>query len=698
MNTIDDLRTSLDAYADRGDARGAAAIVAAATTGPVGGGTGSSHRAPTRAFPVAIVALVAACLLVATLVVVRSVDEQAGVATAPGPDPAEAPLVPIPPITVPFDGPVDTVAAGFGRIWVTTFNSGIGIAEPGALRSFDAVSGEMRSEMRTTGFIVDLGFTDRAVWARVALRGISDPAGSAEPGNHAILRIDPTTNEATRVLDLGNAGPMATSGGRVAAADADRLVILDESGATTAEAPMAEVVGAPAERVLDTETLNALAFAPGDEPDALYAVHYPRGELLELDAATGRHRATRVVGGPVSPSRWMGSWVAPTDDAVWVFRSFDPPIGVARPLGSSGTETDRSLAPVDGAVADLATGVAALVPVGDSLVLALTRFEAVVTDGAGVGPFRTALDPAKSAVAIDHDGRPWIAQWDSSAVGPPVITFVLVDTGEAPTTAPRAAPEAERPGDAPPGSAPGTPPSTMLGDGTPTLSVQATDPLADGESYALIGAGLTPGRAVLAVCPADGQVPKELCWDPLNLARGATVTIEDDGTFAVPWVADRSVYGDRWFDCALVACTLGVVGLDADGQPDVATVLAATPLVFDGIAAPIRPAFTVSPTGPVPVGTTLTVTGSGFPVGATLGLSLCASDAVVTSCVGEPAGWELVVDPDGRIATSTTIRTGGLGSASDVDCTAAPGACRLVVTPWEAATEPFAWVPLDISG
>jgi len=728
VKTIDDLRTTLDDYADRGDACGADEVwTAANATTTVSGVEPGAAGAPTRALPLGIVALVAACVLLVTFVVVRSVDDEAGVVTTPGPDTAgiAPPIIPIPSITVSFDGPVDRVAAGFGRIWVTTFKSGIGITQPGALRSFDATTGELLTEVRTEGFIVDLRVTDRSMWARVRLRGIADPAGSAELGSHTILRIDPVTSETTRVLDLSIDGPFATSGDRVAAADLDRLVILDETDTAIniAEATIEEVTGVQqVERNLPFEPLSALAFGSDDRPDALYAMHEPRGELLELDPATGRHRATRVVSGPASPSAWMGRWVAPSDGIVWVLGDFYRPIGIQAPIGASSpdlVEIDRGpligqyrqdevIELGSGAILD---GVSALVPLGDSRVLALTRFEAVVTDGAGVGPYVTPIDPAKVAMAITHDGRPWIAQWDRQTAGPPVVTFVLVDTGDAAAAAPMPAPLDPEPAGAPGTTpAPDTPPSTRFGEGAPALVVMSGDPLREGETYALLSEGLPPGSAVLVVCPpdavADDATGLGTCRHEFEPEPDQYVTVADNGSLAADWIARRSTYDDRWHDCAVERCTLRLYGQSADGTVDRTALLAETaPLVFADDTPPRRPSLTVTPAGPIAVGSTVTINGESFPVGARgIDISICRTGDHNSSCYFNLRSMDLTPDADGRVTASFTVARSTVGapqidpSSPLIDCTTAPGTCSFNIFPMDASKEPYATVPVEIVG
>ena len=717
MNTLDDLRTALDAYADRDDARGADSILAAATAaaptahlgietaptpssstrssatharpsatcpsatridpGPANGSITAGAPSPTgarrRRFVLAAAAAVVA-IVIGTTAVVRSSD-LTQVVTAPSADVPRS----LPDTIVVPSGFVDAVLVDTDRVWVATLDERTGDLRS-SVRSFDVATGELRSEVQVVGASSEMGRSDHAVWLRTSTGGpASFPVGTGGEGDNAIYRIDPSSGEATPVRYLHGDGPMATTDDRVAVAGAVDLEVFDERGTDLATTTVDAALGAPDGTAPGSFRSSDLAFAAGDAPTILYVVSADIGAVTSIDATTGDHQVRRSI---VESDQRLGRLTA-SGGRVWIAQQSAPPdgrlLGLPTPLDPDATGGGRSIA-VGEQIVDIEA-------VGTDSVVALTPTQAIVADEVEGRLIGTPIEPDRRGALVSQAGRAWVAQWSNmNPALPTTISFVPVRTDDpAPTDTAGTVPA-------------DSPPSTMLGNGAPTIAVQATEPLIDGESYAVMGAGLPPGSAVLAVCPINGQTRVERCWDPVNRTAGSTITIEEDGTFSLPWTADRSVYGDRWEDCGVVACTLGIVAARGDGEADVTTVLASTPLTFAPSGPVHRPSLRLATGDVIDTGTTVTVLGERFPPGLIINLAFCPTGSQSDACRYSPTALGWIVEADGTVEIPYTIPATVLGPNGEIDCTSARGACMLAVFGGDDSVETYAATLLDIGG
>lgn len=680
MNTLDDLRTALDGYADRGDHRGADAVLAAARSGPQAGASADARPAMwARLLAVAAVAVA----VVATVALVRSRSDDVGLTTTP--DQTDSVPRALAPITV-SDGLVNVVHVGFDRVWVGTSSDGI---VPARLRSFDVITGGVTSEIELRGSPTAIASTDGALWVQIG----EPPTAGAErpdpPADSTLARIDPVAGTVVAETPLFGAGPMAARGSRLAVADLKTLTIIDDALGTVATASIPDAIGH--DNVVATDTgpepagLAALAFGP-DSLTALYLRGLPdqaatsrkAGELVTVDPDTALHRATRML----DPAHVLQQLVARAGTTTWLAPIDRDLVRVddernAEPIGADPTQ----IVPVGDRVIGLA-------PFGNGVV-ALTATEAVVIgDGP---PLRTPLSgPARSIVELD--GRPWVARW-TDMIGPtPVVSFELVRTDADGPPATFQEPTTDR-----------TPASTVVGDGIPQLLVMPDAPLVDGGSYPVMGAGLPPGDAFLRVCLDEPAAVGGDCWAPAALPN-QIVTVGDSGQLKATWISQRSVYDDRWHDCATESCSLRLLAANDAGGVDIERVLAAAPLRFAGDSPPVRPTLSLDAEGPLTIGTKGLITGSDFlPLTKGISVGTCRAGDQDGSCRFDlAAGVSLVADEAGRFTVTYAVRSRTItvpandpAGGEEIDCSV-PGSCSLSIFLDDSSREPYATLPITI--
>jgi hypothetical protein len=684
MNTLDDLSAALDAYADRDRPRGADAVLAAATLDPpLPQALDRPGTRRSRLLAVAAVALV----LVATVGLVRARSGDLGVTTTPNAPDSSSPRA-LSPVAVP-DGLVNVVHVGFDRVWVGTSSDGI---VPARLRSFDILSREVVSEVELHGSPTAIAATDGALWVQIGAPPTSGGDQPDPPVDMTLARIDPVAGTVDGETALRGGGPMATRGSRIAVADRTNLMILDDGGATSVTVSIPDAIGHG--NVVATDTgpepagLAALAFGP-DALTALYLSGLPgqtatspkTGELVSIDAETGRHRSTRLLDPETDFQQLVAhagstTWLAPVDrDLVRVDDDL-----FAEPIGADPAQ----LVPVDGRVIGLA-------PFRDGVV-ALTASAVVVI---GDGPALPTPLTGHGRSIVELDGFPWVTQWSDVISGTGTVVsfaFVNVDADGPPATFQIPTTEA-------------VPPSTVVGNGAETILVMEDEPLIDGESYFLLGASLPPGRAILLLCPQADPSGQKDCRTAFDPSSQQVVAVADDGSLNLSWVAQRSLYDSRWHDCAIERCVLRLYGMNAAGGRDLTNVIAETPpLSFSTDAPPIRPTLRVVDEQPLFVGMTGVIIGERFPAhakGITVGL--CRTGGGTGACRYD-VYFNQMADADGRVEIPFTIPSGTItlpsldpAETETIDCTASVGTCSLSIFPDESSVEPYATTPVDIA-
>jgi hypothetical protein len=708
MNTLDDLRGALDAYADRGELRGAADVLTGARTDVAdspgeaperrgqAGGHGRTRRTARTAAAALLVIVLAGAIVVAGLE-----PDDVDVVTTPDPDPSSLGLPVLPTIVVP-DGAIQALAVGTDRVWIATNDRSV----PGRarLRSFDIETGAPASDLELDGLVADLALTDDAVFVRLErVPGLVTHPG--EPARtDAVVHVDPEANRIEATLALDSPGPIAASGSVVVFADMTDLHTYDDATGTATQIPIRDAVGHDNTAMSDPTTGATFGFVElAVGRDGLFGKYANGNELVQMDPADGAHVATQLLEDGAWP---LGRPLAAAPGYLWSTGG-STVYGISTPIRTPPDLPAERRIEVSGAVSDLGA-------------LDDGRFVAVLDDHAVVGGdperavVRTELDPIAIGQVVHHDGQPWVAQWSDVDDDPSTtVTFVRVRTDEATAgTDEPETPDTTGPTDTTAGTTTTLRPNRAVPSGWPPPVLRiGSEQLVDGTTYPMALIGVYPfAEAHLTVCRLAAGEP-DRCGDPFDLDP-ANGLIEDGGMGEIlaEWTARRSVFDDRWYDCAVEACVLRAYDVDPAGGVDESSVVAETPLTFNGDTPPLRPSLVVSPAGPIRVGSTVTITGSGFPPnGSRISVGICATGRNHTTCRYDVSTIYQTADASGRVNIDLTIRIGAiempaLGPDGQeivgevIDCTAAPGACSLSVFPGEGSQEPYATVPVDITG
>ncbi len=442
MDTIEDLRQSLERYADRGERRGAAAIL-----------DGTHDRAPSsraRTRRVAVGAAVGFVALVVALVAVRHDGTPQQVTTEPGSTaPATSTLAPeaLPSVHVPL-GYVRSVAVGLGRVWVVAGDNSTPRSD---LYSFDLTTGAIDQHVSLDGLPLQVTLSDHDVWVRTAssdggpaLTTSAAPlAGGPTSGTNALYRIDPSTGAATPALFLDGDGPTTTLATRIAVAGFSEITILDEDGHRIGSATIDDAVGVTNATFPGTNAIIDLAYGPG----GLYAVHQGRHELLQLDPQTGRHVATVTLADPHVSE--IGQ-LAIAGNQAWAVLQPHTQQQISAllrvPLPPSANTTAAPAGDIAGQVLDLRA-------LDDQRLIVVhgTPGTVGVVEAGGVRDVDAAPAADVQSAIVMTDGRVWRASWTANANSsvPTTVDFrrLVTDapTNPSPTTASSS------------GAAPGTP-------------------------------------------------------------------------------------------------------------------------------------------------------------------------------------------------------------------------------------------------
>lgn len=185
-------------------------------------------------------------------------------------------------------------------------------------------------------------------------------------------------------------------------------------------------------------------------------------------------------------------------------------------------------------------------------------------------------------------------------------------------------------------------PAAMAGSEqvAPTIAVLPSTGLSRGQTVTMTGSGFTPGSSIgVAMCD-DQVVDRSSC----DLSTTQTGLSDDLGGFTLAYVVTDTVNGRS---CVPTGCVIGMASVDAGFEspnpvglgfavasaatPDVtsapaqvAVTAAASPdRAGGGMAAQATPTISVSPSSGLTNGQTVTITGSGFTPGSSVGVSMC---------------------------------------------------------------------------
>jgi hypothetical protein len=183
---------------------------------------------------------------------------------------------------------------------------------------------------------------------------------------------------------------------------------------------------------------------------------------------------------------------------------------------------------------------------------------------------------------------------------------------------------------------------------TPTVQVQPSTNVADGQAVTVTGAGFTPSAFIAVVECQTGATSESNC----DISNYQDITASSSGSFSTPFIASRYLQtGTSTVDCAVSgACIL--VAANYNNQAEAAT----TPLTFDP-NAPTPPALamgaTLSPTGTVAHKTGV----------ATVSGTVKCNRAVIVSVYGQVSQIHQRILTTGFFSTSVLCTSSGTWSA-----------------------------------
>jgi hypothetical protein len=130
----------------------------------------------------------------------------------------------------------------------------------------------------------------------------------------------------------------------------------------------------------------------------------------------------------------------------------------------------------------------------------------------------------------------------------------------------------------------------------PTVQVQPSTNVADGQVVTVTGSGFTPSETILVLeCQAGATGPFNC---DINTVQSLFQPTDSNGNFSTPYVATRNIWvNSGWLDCSVPGtCVLGVTDNASLSE------FASAPLTFDPTAPPapiLALGATLSPTGTV---------------------------------------------------------------------------------------------------
>ncbi|MDQ1432162.1 MAG: hypothetical protein QOF40_2764 [Actinomycetota bacterium] len=215
----------------------------------------------------------------------------------------------------------------------------------------------------------------------------------------------------------------------------------------------------------------------------------------------------------------------------------------------------------------------------------------------------------------------------------------------------------------------------------PTASVSPQFGLPDRAVVAVHSSGFAPGERVL-VSQCDGDVPVGgSCTNgPVDIHTADAQGVVDT-TLRVHRTLDY--FGGFYFfttDTANCAAAVGQCVVRVQSIDDALSVKD-VPLGFDPTAVAPPPVITTSPAGPYTDGEQVTVHGSGFTPGGTLGLAQCAAGVEPggPTCDSQPGGLfdAFTADQNGEFSRTVTIHAQVQSTDVTIDCAGGATGCVL---------------------
>ena len=207
-----------------------------------------------------------------------------------------------------------------------------------------------------------------------------------------------------------------------------------------------------------------------------------------------------------------------------------------------------------------------------------------------------------------------------------------------------------------------------------TLTVTPDTDLVQFQSVTLTGAGFPAGvGAQIIECTTDAT-----SFDECNQNGPGFATVGSAGTFSLPYSVRRILHltsGD--VDCATSPGACSLFASTYGGT----SIVASAPVEFDaGVPVPPPPTITAAPDTDLVEGQSITVTGSAFPPGASIGLGECTTGGGAGGC-GFGFGGFAVADGTGAFSATLVARRGIRSFATYpptiVDCAGVPQACSV---------------------
>lgn len=192
-------------------------------------------------------------------------------------------------IEVPGRDP-QVLGVAFGRIWVATVDPVQPTTEEGppnasTVWTFDQSDGSPMASYHLDAQATTLRQTADAVIIRVSTGGpaIFDGLPEGGLGTNAVFRIDPSTDEVTRLRTVLGDGAIATTDDLIAVGDSWQVEVLDPTGAAIASVAMADVAGLPDRMASFGDPPISMQFAN----QRLFVVLGQSGLVARIDPSAG---------------------------------------------------------------------------------------------------------------------------------------------------------------------------------------------------------------------------------------------------------------------------------------------------------------------------------------------------------------------------------------------------------------------------